>query len=588
MDTMTSRLHSATLAVMVISALTVGTGMVAGAPPAGVEWRLVEGLSDEFNTLHANPSGDGLDRSKWWDFHPTWTGRLPSQFSAANTWVDQGVLHLRSTPRIDDMSEVADPLTEHWVDSAVVVSRAEAQPGDYFEASIKIAGLSMSSAWWFAQGAKSEIDVIENIGLPSALGLVHRESEMSFNTHVLDPPPIASVGGEAQMFNEVGEPLLSREHFVTYGVWWKSPSEIRLYYNDIEVASLSPASLFDEGLNMIFDMEVFHWVGLPDIASLNDASRNTTRVDWVRGYRPVANPDPGANFIDNPGFEAGHVGAPNRPDLWSDCGKDDCGEATPFESRSSEQAHSGEWSMKIDNAQPNSFGQYKEVRPGDVAIPVRPGDTIHHEVWVKATEPWQRSDETFNFGVRLNGDPSQPRTGSGRAVLADGTVLAEFSGTAHGARQYNINEIFGGEHLNEWVRVEFDLKIPATDTTGAPVEFITALTFIDNRVATQPSQGIMFLDDFALQLIDPEALGDFDGNGHIDGADFLAWQRGQTSDELSSDGLTVWQSRYGDDVRIGSSQATAALPEPPIGTIIVMTSLGIASRRTTKSQEAAP
>ncbi|TWT40627.1 hypothetical protein [Botrimarina hoheduenensis] len=272
-------------------ALVLAAPSVA-APPVGqgVAWLPIESLSDEFNTLHPNPRGDGIDDSKWWDDHPRWSGRMPSQFSAANSWVADGALNLRATP-VAGVSTVPSGTDEqrntHWIDTAAVVSKTQATAGSYFEASIKTADISLPSSFWFRMNSKSEIDVIENIGNPSRPGLEHRRSEMSFNTHFYNPPPDIAIGGNAQMTDESGDPLLSAENFITYAVWWKSPNEIVFYYNDVEVASVAPGGPFDEGLHMIFDMEAFHWVGFPSITDLLDPSKNTMQVDWVRAYLAV-------------------------------------------------------------------------------------------------------------------------------------------------------------------------------------------------------------------------------------------------------------------------------------------------------------
>ncbi|MEM0914180.1 MAG: hypothetical protein AAGK09_06165 [Planctomycetota bacterium] len=267
---------------------------LSAAPPSAsdVRWELIPELSDEFNTQHANPRGDGLDDSKWWDDHPRWSGRIPSQFSASNSWVEDGKLKLRATSRVDSMSEVGDPNNDHWIDTAAVVSKTQAQHGSYFEASIKVANTSLSSAFWFRMNSKSEIDVIENIGNPSRSNQGWRRSAMEYNTHFYNPPPDIAVGGRAQMVDANGDPLLSAENFIRYAVWWKNPEEVIFYYNDIEVANVTPAGPFDESLHMIFDMEAFTWVGLPSIADLSDPTKNTMEVDWVRSYRAVDVPEP--------------------------------------------------------------------------------------------------------------------------------------------------------------------------------------------------------------------------------------------------------------------------------------------------------
>lgn len=53
--------------------------------------------------------------------------------------------------------------------------------------------------------------------------------------------------------------------------------------------------------------------------------------------------------------------------------------------------------------------------------------------------------------------------------------------------------------------------------------------------------------------------GDFDGDGDVDAADFLAWQRGESPDPLSSTDLATWQQNYGTG---GLQVNSIAVPEP--------------------------
>jgi hypothetical protein len=52
--------------------------------------------------------------------------------------------------------------------------------------------------------------------------------------------------------------------------------------------------------------------------------------------------------------------------------------------------------------------------------------------------------------------------------------------------------------------------------------------------------------------------GDFDGDGDVDGRDFLAWQRGESPNPFSSGDLALWQEQY----NAGSLEAVKAVPEP--------------------------
>ena len=524
------------------------------SPPAGIAWEYVPELSDEFSVQHVNSANDGINRSKWWDFHPTWTGRLPSQFNADNTRVEDGKLKISATSRLEAFSPDFDPTTQHWMDTGVVTTRAEAWPGYYFEASIKVADVSAPSSWWLRQGSKSEIDILENVGRPTNPDQAFRETKMSYNTHFFDPGPNVIVGSEGpdsstvgQLVDDNGDPLFVRDHFITYGMWWESPTSIRFFYNGNELAQVQPGGSIDEGLNMIFDMEVFNFAGLPTIASLQDSTRNTMQVDWVRVYRPQSAAAPLANLVDNPGFEVSHPNQAARPDLWSDCGKyDGCGADTPFETRTNQLAKSGDWSLRIDNQLPNSFTQFKEIGTRDNVYSVLPGQTVHQEVWLNLQQAWDNgepSDEKFVFAVRLNGDPAQPRTGAGRVVDANGNVLTTFDDPVEFGRELSINDLFGGSQLNQWVKLEYDYVVPELDALGNPVEFVTTISYIDNKTSTTPVGGVMFVDDFSFSIADAPVAGDLDGDGDVDHADIdalaTAVRLNATSDrfDLNNDGV---------------------------------------------------
>jgi hypothetical protein len=61
--------------------------------------------------------------------------------------------------------------------------------------------------------------------------------------------------------------------------------------------------------------------------------------------------------------------------------------------------------------------------------------------------------------------------------------------------------------------------------------------------------------------------GDFDGDGDVDGRDFLAWQRGESPSPLSADDLAQWQAAYNG----GSLTASAtAVPEPTACAIVLV------------------
>jgi hypothetical protein len=59
--------------------------------------------------------------------------------------------------------------------------------------------------------------------------------------------------------------------------------------------------------------------------------------------------------------------------------------------------------------------------------------------------------------------------------------------------------------------------------------------------------------------------GDFDGDGDVDGRDFLLWQRGSSPDPRSTEDLADWQTNYGVAPLASSS---VAVPEP--GSVVLL------------------
>jgi len=248
-------------------------------PPTGLAWEKVEILTDEFN------NGTQLDAAKWYDYHPHWVGRLPSKFKKGNCFQEDGYLKLRSTLG-KDPSTVADTLKDYWVDAAACVSKERsAKPGYYYEARIKASNLSMTSSFWFRVGEYSEIDVIEHIGNPSNEQKTHLEYQYHANTHIYGTKTGSSKAAEWIM------PTRGRDEFHVYGFWWKTPDTLWFYHNNTKVMEIVPNTSFAENLKLIFDTEVFPFasagvanIGIPQKENLQDTSRNTMLVDWVRTY----------------------------------------------------------------------------------------------------------------------------------------------------------------------------------------------------------------------------------------------------------------------------------------------------------------
>lgn len=274
-------------------------------PPMEHRWKLVEVLTDEFN-------GDKLDPLKWDDFHPHWSGRAPSKFKKGNAYVADGNLKLKSGV-MKDPATVDDPENDIWVDAAACVSKGwTAKPGYYYEASMKASSLSMSSSFWFRVGKYSEIDVIEHIGQASNPISQTRNKDLAFQYHT---NAFHYSGGKtlAVVRNEWTMPTKGRDEYHTYGLWWKDPKTLHFYHNGERVMTTVPPTPFEENLKMIFDTEVFtfftaSWgkTGLPLVKNLNDNTKNTANIDFVRTYQ-VSDETFDAGILKNGSFERGGI-----------------------------------------------------------------------------------------------------------------------------------------------------------------------------------------------------------------------------------------------------------------------------------------
>lgn len=99
-------------------------------------------------------------------------------------------------------------------------------------------------------------------------------------------------------------------------------------------------------------------------------------------------------------------------------------------------------------------------------------------------------------------------------------------------------------------------------------------------------------------LIRGPSFGDYNGDGNVDGTDFLVWQRtfGNTGDSLAADGngdgvvdaydLTIWRETFGQAAQLSSVSATAyAVPEPTAALLAFMAaSVGFFVRRQARSR----
>lgn len=244
------------------------------AAPSGYKWLIIKELSDEFDN-------DTLDLTKWNPLHPYWKGREPSKFSPNNVMLKAGCLELRSSSIVNDLTKVPNPNKDFWVNAACISSKMSIAFYGYYQARVKSSRLSMTSAFWL-QGKYSEIDVIENLGASAK----YPESgmKMLMNTHYF------SKGWENDKNTSKEWKLTEHtsDNFQVYGVWWIDKDNIWMYHNGVKVAEFKTGGEFLEKMYLFFDTEVFTWHGIPSIESLNDSTKNTMQVDWVRSWQLIS------------------------------------------------------------------------------------------------------------------------------------------------------------------------------------------------------------------------------------------------------------------------------------------------------------
>ena len=68
-----------------------------------------------------------------------------------------------------------------------------------------------------------------------------------------------------------------------------------------------------------------------------------------------------------------------------------------------------------------------------------------------------------------------------------------------------------------------------------------------------------------LKVADASLPGDFDGDGDVDGHDFLKWQRGESPNPLASSDFADWKANFG-----ASGPPAASVPEPSAGLMSVV------------------
>ncbi len=180
-----------------------------------------------------------------------------------------------------------------------------------------------------------------------------------------------------------------------------------------------------------------------------------------------------------------------------------------------------------------------------------------------------------------------------QSIAIDGYTLVSSTGALNGASWTGLGATFAN-----WTKspassatalTETNATAPTTLTAGQSVSLGSIGDF--STEAAQAGLAMKFLigseNSFRFATIqfvsDASQPGDFDGDGDVDGRDFLRWQRGQSQSPLSASDLAAWQANYGSG---GSLSAVTAVPEPgTLGLALVGVTAFLARRRYSRTTE---
>lgn len=99
----------------------------------------------------------------------------------------------------------------------------------------------------------------------------------------------------------------------------------------------------------------------------------------------------------------------------------------------------------------------------------------------------------------------------------------------------------------------------ATLTLGG-ANIALGVSDVNTSTARHPSLVFTVFDNLVVtDLPSVGPAGDYTGDGKVDGADFLKWQRGESPNPTSAGDLATWQANYGAG---GALAAATAVPEP--------------------------
>ncbi|MFC2098727.1 glycoside hydrolase [Bacteroidota bacterium] len=263
-------------------ASTFGAKAQPPTPEKGFKWELVKELSDEFD-------GTTLNSEKWSNADPNrWRGRAPGLFLAKAVSVKDGKMRITA-------DELGEPVVLYGRtfthQGGHVYSKGLVKPGSYIECRMKANKTFMSSTFWLnnytdettgCQSRVTELDIQECIGYPEDHA---KTTQMGSNTHSRGIPKECSHIPAGSAGNHCETPGKVYDHFFTYAVWWKSPTELLFYLNGEYKYTITPKADFDIETRIKMVVETYNWSPVPEDGGMTGTwEERTTYYDWVRTY----------------------------------------------------------------------------------------------------------------------------------------------------------------------------------------------------------------------------------------------------------------------------------------------------------------
>lgn len=258
-------------------------------------------------------------------------------------------------------------------------------------------------------------------------------------------------------------------------------------------------------------------------------------IDYVRVWQRPTPSAPPESLILNPGFEEAGGSLANWNVFGSSINNVLSDFGTPLD---------GERSLKLFGqftGQPNASGAYQSV-------PITGGEHI-----IAGAHALTRSEDSI--------------AGTGNIVEMKLELYSQL-GAAYGSEYF----------LGESVITLADSDSPEDAWSYLQINESAPLNAVEARLAfvfVQPSSndgGSVFIDSVTLFA---HAAGDFNGDGQVNGRDFLMWQRGGSPNPHSTTDLQLWQTKYG----TGALHASLSIPEPTSTMLLVMSAMIVAVYR---------